>query len=129
MAAVSNSHFGTAYKARIKERKFAMGGKTGTVQVRRISEAERETGVLKNKELKWHDRDHAVFVGYAPIQAPKYAISVVVEHGGSGATLAAPIARDILREVQRRDPTGELNNTWQRREARLPLSYQMKSVC
>ena len=106
MAAVSNSYLGTAYKARIKERDYTMGGKTGTVQVRHISEAERETRVLKNRELKWQQRDHAIFVGYAPVRAPKYTVSVVVEHGGSGSTTAAPIARDILLEVQRRDPAG-----------------------
>jgi penicillin-binding protein 2 len=107
MIAVTNSPVGTAYKARILEPGFTMGGKTGTVQVRRITEAERETRVLKNKELAWHERDHAVFVGYAPIKTPRYAVSVVMEHGGSGAKTAAPIARDILLELQKLDPTNE----------------------
>ncbi len=105
MSSVTNTSLGTAFKARIQDPAFAMGGKTGTVQVRRISKAERETGVLKNEELEWHERDHAVFVGYAPVEAPRYAVSVVVEHGGSGSSSAAPIARDILLEVQRRDPS------------------------
>ena len=105
MSSVANTPLGTAFKARIQDPAFAMGGKTGTVQVRRISKAERETGVLKNEELEWHERDHAVFVGYAPVEAPRYAASVVVEHGGSGSSSAAPIARDILLEVQRRDPS------------------------
>ena len=78
-----------------------MGGKTGTVQVRRITKAERETGVLKNEELPWEERDHALFVGYAPYDSPRYAVSVVVEHGGGGSKTAAPIARDVLRETQR----------------------------
>ena len=104
MAAVSNAPVGTAYKARILEPGFSMGGKTGTVQVRRITDAERESGVLKNKELAWHERDHAIFVGYSPVEKPRYALSVVVEHGGSGAKTAAPIARDILLELQKRDP-------------------------
>jgi cell division protein FtsI/penicillin-binding protein 2 len=80
-----------------------MGGKTGTAQVRRISKKERETRVLKNNELPWKERDHALFVGFAPVDSPRYAISVVVEHGGGGSKVAAPIARDILELVQRRN--------------------------
>jgi len=105
MAAVVNSPVGTAHRSQIRTPGFEMGGKTGTVQVRRITKAERETGVRKNEELEWHERDHAIFVGYAPLDAPRYAVSVVVEHGGSGSSGAAPIARDILAEVQRRDPS------------------------
>ena len=105
MVAVPNSPYGTAYKSRIKEPGFQYGGKTGTVQVRRISKAEREAGVKKNKDLRWEERDHALFVGYAPIEAPRYAVSIVVEHGGGGSSVAAPIAKDILLEVQRRDPS------------------------
>ncbi len=103
MAAVTNVPGGTAYGARIRSAKVAMGGKTGTSQVRRISERERKEGVRKNKNRPWKERDHALFVGFAPVNAPKYAISVIVEHGGSGSSAAAPIARDILREIQRRD--------------------------
>jgi penicillin-binding protein 2 len=77
-----------------------MGGKTGTSQVRRISEAERDVGVLKNKELPWEQRDHSLFVGYAPLNAPRYVVSVVIEHGGDGSKTAAPIARDILYKAQ-----------------------------
>ncbi len=110
MAAVTNSPYGTAYRARISEPGFEMGGKTGTVQVRRISKAERELGVKKNKELEWHERDHALFVGYAPVQAPRYSVSVVVEHGGGGSSTAAPIARDILLKVQRLDPSRGLSS-------------------
>ncbi len=105
MAGVMNSPRGTAFRARIKQTGRRMGGKTGTVQVRRISKAERETGVLKNEELPWEERDHALFVGYAPVDNPRYVVSVIVEHGGGGASVAAPIARDILREVQERDPS------------------------
>ena len=82
-----------------------MGGKTGTSQVRRITLQEREAGLKKNEERPWRERDHALFVGYAPVSSPRYACSVVVEHGGSGAKAAAPIARDVLREVRRLDPT------------------------
>ena len=104
---VTTSPIGTAYKSRIRKPGYQYGGKTGTVQVRRISKAERESelGVRKNKDLKWSERDHALFVGYAPVESPRYAVSVVVEHGGGGSTAAAPIARDILFEVQNRDPS------------------------
>ena len=104
MADVANSPRGTAFRARIEEPGMAMAGKTGSVQVKRITKAERERGMLKNEDRVWKDRDHALFVGYAPVDSPRYAVSVVVEHGGGGAKTAAPIARDILREVQRRDP-------------------------
>ena len=104
MSDVTNSLRGTAYRARIEEPGMAMAGKTGSVQIRRITKAERERGVSKNEDRLWKDRDHALFIGYAPVNAPRYAVSVVVEHGGGGAKTAAPIARDILREVQRRDP-------------------------
>ena len=101
MTQVANTPHGTAYHSRIEEEGMAMAGKTGTVQVRRISKAERETGVRKNKDLPWKERDHALFVGFAPVDKPRFAVSVVVEHGGSGSGAAAPIARDVLREVQR----------------------------
>ena len=81
---------------------MAMGGKTGTSQVRRISMAEREGGVRKNEEKPWRERDHALFVGYAPVEAPQYVVSVVVEHGGGGSKVAAPIARDLLETAQKR---------------------------
>ena len=102
MVAVVNSPRGTAFKARIKEPGFEMGGKTGTVQVRRITKAEREQGIIKNKDLPWKQRDHAMFVGFAPVSEPRYAVAVVIEHGGGGSKVAAPIARDMLLEAQRR---------------------------
>ncbi len=91
-----NTADGTGYAASLLVNGQRMSGKTGTVQVRRISLAERELGVVPNKDLDWHLRDHALFVGYAPHKKPRYAISVVVEHGGGGAAVAAPIARDII---------------------------------
>ena len=82
---------------------MAMGGKTGTSQVRRITEEERRVGLRKPEQVPWKERDNAVFVGYAPVDEPRYAVGVVVEHGGGGSTTAAPIARDILWEAQRRE--------------------------
>ena len=90
---------GTAKNYKIGSKKFEMAGKTGTVQVVRISKAEREKGVVKNEDREWNKRDHALFVGYAPAHKPKYAISVVVEHGGSGSSVAAPIARDVFKHL------------------------------
>lgn len=101
MVDVVNAPTGTARRSQIEEERWRMAGKTGTVQVRRISKAERETGVLKNEDLPWEERDHALFVGYAPLDNPRFAVSVVVEHGGGGSTTAAPIASDVLRETQR----------------------------
>ncbi|MGF1629727.1 MAG: penicillin-binding protein 2 [Kiloniellaceae bacterium] len=106
MDAVSNHPRGTAFRARIEEEGFELAGKTGTSQVRRITMAERAAGVTKNEDLPWRRRDHALFVCYAPVHKPRYCCAVVVEHGGGGSAVAAPIARDILLEAQRRDPAG-----------------------
>lgn len=102
MFAVVNSHIGTAYSARITQEGMEMAGKTGSAQVRHISAAEHADGVIKNEALPWKQRDHALFAGYAPCDKPRYAVAVIVEHGGSGAHQAAPIARDILQECQTR---------------------------
>ncbi|TCM85709.1 penicillin-binding protein 2 [Rhodovulum steppense] len=96
MDAVVNSRRGTAYSSRVVTAEMAMAGKTGTSQVRNITAAERAAGVFRNEDLPWERRDHALFVAYAPVETPKIAIAVVVEHGGGGSTAAAPIARDII---------------------------------
>ncbi len=124
---VSNSSRGTAYGSRSMGDAYTIAGKTGTSQVRNISAAERETGVIGNADLPWDRRDHALFVGYAPYDAPRYAVSVVVEHGGGGSAVAAPIGRDILLRAQVGDvPPPELYPVSQRREIeemhrRLPI--------
>ena len=82
-----------------------MGGKTGTAQVQRITAEMRRLGI-KNEDLPWEQRHHALFVGYAPIADPRYVCSVVVEHGVGGSTAAAPIAKILLEQTQRRDPAG-----------------------
>ena len=91
----SNDRRGTAYGSRIINNKYRMAGKTGTSQVRNITDAERENGVTKNEDLPWKRRDHALFINFAPYDDPEIAVSVVVEHGGAGSKSAAPIARDI----------------------------------
>jgi penicillin-binding protein 2 len=129
MDAVVNERRGTAYGARIEPDGMHMAGKTGTAQVRRITMAERRQGVIRNEDLPWRRRDHALFVGYAPVEAPRYCCAVVVEHGGGGSTVAAPIVRDILRATQERDPanrpeparlSGELQSAQLSRGAGLP---------
>ncbi len=96
MYGVVNGPHGTARSARIVEAGMLMAGKTGTAQVRNISSAERDSGVVANDRLPWKQRDHALFVGFAPADNPKYSVSVVVEHGGGGSAVAAPIARDAI---------------------------------
>ncbi len=106
LSAVVNLPIGTAHSARIQEEGMEMVGKTGTAQVRRISTAERAEGVMSNEALPWKERDHALFVAYAPQGNPRYAVAVVVEHGGSGAHTTAPIVRDILLACQKINPAG-----------------------
>lgn len=105
MFEVINNQRGTAYSARIADETMLWAGKSGTSQVRNISAAERETGVVGNDALPWKRRDHALFVGFAPAEAPRYSVAVVVEHGGGGSSVAAPIARDaILRTLYGKVP-------------------------
>ncbi|MDA5193478.1 penicillin-binding protein 2 [Govanella unica] len=103
MIDVSNRPGATAYGARITEPGYSMAGKTGTAQVRRISTEERASGIRKNEDKPWIERDHALFVGFAPTVSPRYAVSVVVEHGGGGSKVAGPIARDVLLKAMQLD--------------------------
>jgi penicillin-binding protein 2 len=96
MYEVVNNRRGTGYRSRIIAEDWRMAGKTGTSQVRNITTAERARGVTRNADLPWERRDHALFVAFAPYDKPRYAVSVLVEHGGGGSTAAAPIARDVL---------------------------------
>src|SRR5216683_4159761 len=114
MNAVVNEQGGTAYAERITDPGFAMGGKSGTSQVRSISEYEHEHGLRKISQIPWKERDHALFVAFAPVGAPRYVCATVVEHGGMrgghGSEVAGPICRDVLLEVQRRDPARRVPN-------------------
>ncbi|MBU6165956.1 MAG: penicillin-binding protein 2 [Alphaproteobacteria bacterium] len=96
MVDVVNAGYGTARAARSPVPDVLIAGKTGTAQVRRISMAERRRGVIRNEALPWKQRDHALFVAFAPAGAPRYAASVILEHGIAGGRYAAPIARDVL---------------------------------
>ncbi|HET6519169.1 MAG TPA: penicillin-binding transpeptidase domain-containing protein, partial [Geminicoccaceae bacterium] len=105
MDEVVNGRHGTARAHALDVFGMGMAGKTGTSQVRKISRAERLTGVRKNEDKPWEERDHALFVAFAPVDRPRYALAVVVEHGGSGSQSAAPIARDILERTLQLDPS------------------------
>ena len=107
MYAVVNKPGGTAWRSQFDYHGQRMGGKTGTTQVRRITMKERREGIKKESELPWRLRNHALFVGYAPHDNPKYAVAVLVEHGGGGSSVAAPLAGKILREAIMLDPTRE----------------------
>ena len=99
MFQVTHGSLGTARNHNLPPRFGGMAGKTGTVQVKRITKEQREAGITKNIERPWKERDHALFVGYAPVKNPRYAVSVVVEHGGSGSSMAAPIAQAALQRA------------------------------
>ena len=99
MFKVVNESKGTAFRSKSDD--FIFSGKTGTSQVRRITVAERESDDFRKKEIEWEKRDHALFVGYMPHDKPKYAVSVVIEHGGSGASTAAPIAKQIFQFINK----------------------------
>ncbi len=99
-----NEPGGTAYGWRITEAGFEMAGKTGTAQVRRITREERANGLTPQDKLPWKDREHALFIGFAPTDNPRYAMSIVVEHGGARSEPQVQFARDIMLFAQQRDP-------------------------
>ncbi|MEJ6390524.1 penicillin-binding protein 2 [Gymnodinialimonas ulvae] len=114
---VNNDNRGTAFRSRVTNDAYSIAGKTGTSQVRNITAAERAEGVIRNEDLPWERRDHALYVGFAPYDNPRYAAAVIVEHGGGGSVAAAPIGRDILLRAQVGDvPPAELYPVSQRRD-------------
>jgi penicillin-binding protein 2 len=104
MSDVVNTGHGTANALRSKQPEFTFAGKTGTAQVKRITEREREMGITQ-ASLPWHLRHHALFVCYGPVDNPRYACAVIVEHGQAGGATAGPIGRDVLVETMKRDPS------------------------
>ena len=96
----SNEGGGTSFRHRIEIAGMEMAGKTGTTQVRRITEQDRAMGLANTASRPWHHREHALFVGYAPVHAPRFVAAVLVEHGGSGGRVAAPVGRDVLLTAQ-----------------------------
>ena len=99
MVAVANDRSGTAYRqSQLGLGDIQMAGKTGTAQVRSYGTGSRKSSV-------WALKDHNLFVAFAPVDAPRYAVAVIVEHGGKGgATAGAPRAREIMRTVLLKDP-------------------------
>ncbi|MDO6588650.1 penicillin-binding protein 2 [Loktanella sp. D2R18] len=137
MTDVCNNRRGTAYGSRILTEGYAMAGKSGTSQVRRITPEERAAGVTRNEDLPWERRDHALFVSYAPLDNPRYAVAVIVEHGGGGSSAAAPIARDVILQAlyggappldaypaNQRD---KIEQQQRRIEARIPMGAKAQS--
>ena len=102
VAAGTASHLRVDAQGKLLPPELQFAGKTGTAQVKRITERERDMGITQ-ASLPWHLRHHALFVCFAPVDAPRYACAVIVEHGGGGSRVAAPIARDVMRLVQARD--------------------------
>jgi len=102
MFASTNEPGGTSYRSRLTDKKFRFAGKTGSSQVKKFTTEQRKLEV-KQKDLDYKDRDHALFIAFAPYDDPKYAISVIVEHGGSGSSAAAPIAKKVIKKVLERD--------------------------
>ena len=94
----TNEPMGTSYRSRLTQKGYVYAGKTGTSQVRTITEEERELE-LKNKDLPYEKRDHALFTAFAPYKYPRYAISVIIEHGGTGSSAAAPLAKQVIKKV------------------------------
>jgi len=94
----TNEIRGTSYSSRIKDPKYQFAGKTGTSQVKRITEKARELE-LKTMDIPYDERDHALYVAFGPYKNPRYALSIVVEHGGSGSSTAAPIAKKLFKLV------------------------------
>ena len=102
MFSSTNEIYGTSYKSRIDDPKYQFAGKTGTAQVKRISKRERELD-LKLEQIPYNDRDHALYVAYGPYKKPRYALSIIVEHGGSGSKTAAPMAKELFKLIIDRD--------------------------
>ena len=94
----TNEWKGTSFGSRIKKGNLKFCGKTGTSQVRKISEEQRKKEI-KNEQLPWKYRDHSLFTGYGPVNNPEYAISVVIDHGGNGSAKAAPIAKKMMSKI------------------------------
>ena len=98
MFSSTNELRGTSYKSRIDDPKYQFAGKTGTAQVKRISKRERELD-LKTFQIPYEERDHALYVAFGPYINPRYALSIIVEHGGAGSVTAAPMAKELFKLI------------------------------
>ena len=93
-----NEPMGTSYRSRHNKPEYVYAGKTGTSQIRTITAEERELK-LKNEDLPYKKRDHALFTAFAPYKKPRYAISTIIEHGGTGSSGAAPIVKKLVKKI------------------------------
>ena len=107
----TNEIMGTSYQSRIDDLKYQFAGKTGTSQVKKITEKDRELD-LKTFEIPYEERDHALYVAFGPYKNPRYALSIVVEHGGNGSTTAAPMAKKLFKLIVDRHSIRESINNW-----------------
>ena len=98
MYGATNEIMGTSYSSRIENDFYQFAGKAGTAQVKRITEEARELD-LKTSEIPYEDRDHALYIAFGPYKDPRYAVSIIIEHGGSGSSAAAPIAKDLFKLI------------------------------
>ena len=98
MFSSTNEIRGTSFKSRIEDPKYQFAGKTGTAQVKRITKEDRELD-LETSEIPYEERDHALYVAFGPYKNPRYALSILVEHGGSGSSVAAPIAKKMFKKI------------------------------
>ena len=98
MFSSTNEIRGTSYRSRIDDPKYQFAGKTGTAQVKRITERDRELD-LKTSEIPYEERDHALYIAFGPYKNPRYAVSILIEHGGSGGSVAAPLAKKLFKKI------------------------------
>jgi penicillin-binding protein 2 len=112
MFSSTNEIRGTSYRSRIDDPKYQFAGKTGTAQVKRISKRERELD-LKIDQIPYNDRDHALYIAYGPYKNPRYALSIIVEHGGSGSRAAAPMAKELFKLIIDRDELREKQSNFE----------------
>ena len=98
MFSSTNEIRGTSYRSRIDDPKYQFAGKTGTAQVKRITKKDRELD-LETSEIPYEERDHALYIAFGPYKSPRYAVSILVEHGGSGSSVAAPLAKKLFKKI------------------------------
>ena len=98
MFSSTNEIMGTSYRSRINDPKYQFAGKTGTSQVKKITKKDRELE-LKTSQIPYEERDHALFIAFGPYKNPRYALSIIVEHGGSGSSSAAPLAKKLFKLI------------------------------
>ena len=94
----TNEVMGTSYSSRIEDPKYQFAGKTGTSQVKKITEQARELD-LHISQIPYEERDHALYIAFGPYKNPRYAISIIIEHGGTGSSAAAPIAKKLFKLI------------------------------